>query len=105
MNTAQKDLTSLGDVIADLMTDGTLPFDPEDADIWKVWDQVIRSVQPELVGACGPSRIKQKRLQVTVTHPIYLQELRPWERQIRAALNRKLDRNAVLRIDFKVGSR
>lgn len=105
MDTAQKDLTPLADVIANLMTDGTLPFTAEDADIWKVWDEVVQSVRPDLVGACGPSRIKQKRLQVTVTHPIWLQELRPSENQIRGALNRKLRRKAVLKIDFRVGSR
>ncbi|MFO7986154.1 MAG: DUF721 domain-containing protein [Desulfatiglandaceae bacterium] len=105
MDTAKRDLTPLADVIADLMTDGSLPFDAEDAHIWKVWDEVIQTVRPDLAGACGPSRIKQKRLQVTVTHPIYLQELRPWEKQIRGTLNRKLKREAVLKIDFRVGSR
>lgn len=103
MATQKKDLTPLSNVIDTLMSDGTLPFDPDDAAIYRVWDDVVASVRPDLVGSCTPFRIKQKRLQVTVAHPILLQELRPSEKPIREGLNRTLKRTAVIKIDFRVG--
>jgi hypothetical protein len=99
MDTPKKDLTPLGDVIAQLMSDGTLPFEAEDADIWHVWDQVVGNLSAVL----KPTRIRNKRLQVTVPDPIWLQEMRFSERRIREDLNRKLERTAVVKIDFRVG--
>ncbi len=99
MDPVKKDLIPLADVIANLMTDGTLPFDSEDADIWRVWDEVVGG----LCEVCKPTRIRKKRLEVTVPDPIWLQELRFSEKRIRADLNRKLQRHAVLKIDFRVG--
>ncbi|MEJ2587972.1 MAG: DUF721 domain-containing protein [Deltaproteobacteria bacterium] len=99
MEPLKKDLTPLGDVIARLMTDGTLPFEAKDADIWRVWDEVVG----ELSAVCKPSRIRNKRLQVKVPEPIWLQEMRFSEKRIREDLNRKLKRTAVVKIDFRVG--
>lgn len=99
MEPAKKDFIPLADVIANLMTDGTLPFDSEDADIWRVWHEVAG----DFSAVCKPTRIRKKSLQVTVPDPIWLQELRFSEKRIRADLNRKLQRNAVIKIDFRVG--
>lgn len=100
MDLPKKDLTPLKDIISGLFNNRTLPFRPEDVDIWKVWDEVVG----DAIAACArPSRIKKRRLMVTVSDPIWLQELRFLESGIREKLNHKLGRLAIDGIDFKVG--
>lgn len=100
MDPLKKDLTSLKEILAGLFTDGTLPFKPDDVDIWKVWNEVVGETISE---STRPSRIKKGRLKVTVSDPIWLQELRFLEGAIREKLNKRLGRKAVDRIDFRVG--
>jgi predicted nucleic acid-binding Zn ribbon protein len=100
MDPLKKDLTSLKDIISGLLTDGTLPFNPDDVDIWKVWEEVVGEAISE---SARPSRIKGRRLKVTVSDPIWLQELTFLESDIREKLNGRLGRTAVEKIDFKVG--
>ncbi len=102
MNRRKKELTPLGDIIRNLLTDGTLPFDPNDVDIWKVWDGVVGQTISE---SARPSRIRKGCLKVTVSDPIWLQELTFLESTIREKLNKKLGRKAINRIEFKVGPR
>ncbi|MBW1782245.1 MAG: DUF721 domain-containing protein [Deltaproteobacteria bacterium] len=102
MDRLQKELTPLGEIIGDLLTDGTLPFDPDDMEIWKVWDEVVG---PTISESARPSRIRKGRLRVTVSDPIWLQELAFLEPTIREKLNKKLGRRAINRIEFKVGPR
>jgi len=97
---SQKKLTPIGDIIANLLTDGTLPFNPDDVEIWKVWDEVVGQTISE---SARPSRIREGRLRVTVSDPIWLQELNFLESTIREKLNERLGRMAVDRIDFRVG--
>jgi len=94
-------MTSLKDVISDLFNSSSLPFNPDDARIWKVWDEVVG---PGIAGNARPSWIKDRRLRVTVTDPIWLQELNFVEEDIREKLNRGLGRKAVEKIDFRVGT-
>lgn len=102
MKKPQKNLTPIGDIISSLLTDGTLPFNPDDVDIWKVWDEVIGE---SFLGNTQPSRIRNKRLRVTVSDSISLQELKFQESAIKEKLNEKLGRNAVDKIEFRVGLR
>ncbi|MDY6882101.1 MAG: DUF721 domain-containing protein [Thermodesulfobacteriota bacterium] len=94
-------MTSLKDILADLFGEGGLPFVPEDADIWKVWEEVVG---PVISKSAQPHRIKEGRLRVTVTDPIWLQELEFMEKAIREKLNARLARAAVKRIEFRLGS-
>lgn len=93
-------MAPLKDVIAGLFSDGTLPFDPEDASIWKVWEEVVGSA---ISKNAQPSRIRNRELRVTVSNAIWLQELKFLEEDIRERLNRILGRKAVDRIEFRVG--
>lgn len=93
-------MTPLKDIIADLLRDGTLPFNPDDANIWKVWDDVVG---PAISRNTRPSWIKNFRLRVKVSDPIWLQELKFVEEDIRERLNKRLGRRAVEKIDFRVG--
>ena len=102
MDLLKKELTPLRDIISGLLTDGTLPFNPDDVDIWRVWDEVVGET---ISKSARPSRIKKRRLRVTVSDPIWLQELNFLESAIREKLNIKLGRMAIERIDFKVGRR
>jgi hypothetical protein len=99
MGKTKKQLTPIGDIIANLLTDGTLPFDPDDVDIWKVWDEVVGQTISE---SARPSRIRKGCLRVTVSDPIWLQELNFLESTIREKLNERLGRIAVDRIDFRI---
>jgi hypothetical protein len=102
METPKSDLIPLRDIISGLLRDGTLPFNPDDVDIWKVWDDVVGET---ISKSARPSRIKKRRLSVTVSDPIWLQELHFLESTIREKLNSRLGRMAIDRIDFKVGRR
>ncbi|MCP4667588.1 MAG: DUF721 domain-containing protein [Deltaproteobacteria bacterium] len=93
-------LTPLGDIIANLLGDGGLPFNPEDANIWKVWDEVVGSI---ISRHASPSWIKEGKLRVKVSDPIWLQELTFMEKAIKDKLNKHLGRPAVERIEFRVG--
>jgi len=100
MGTERKSLTSLRDVISNLFSNGALPFNPDDAQIWNVWDEVVG---PAISGNAQPLWIKDRRLKVTVLDPIWLQELKFVEKDIKEKLNKKLGRKAVEKIEFKVG--
>ena len=93
-------LTSLKDIITNILRDGALPFNPDDASIWKVWDEVVG---PTISRNAQPSWIKNGRLKVMVSDPIWLQELKFVEDSIREKLNKKLERKAVKKIEFRVG--
>jgi predicted nucleic acid-binding Zn ribbon protein len=100
MGEAKNSLTSLKDVIANLLSDGTLPFNPDDARIWRVWDGVVG---PAISRNARPSWIKNGKLKVRVSDPIWLQELEFVEESIREKLNTKLGRKAIDRIEFRIG--
>jgi len=100
MDPMKKDLASLKEIISSLFSDGTLPFKPDDVDIWKVWDEVVGEAISE---SARPSRIRKGRLKVTVSDPIWLQELTFLEAAIREKLNNRLGRKAIDRIEFRVG--
>ena len=95
-------LIPLKDVISSLLSDGTLPFNPDDANIWKVWDEVVG---PAISKNARPLWVKNGKLKVTVSDPIWLQELQFVEKDIREKLNGKLGRKAVDKIEFRVGAK
>lgn len=100
MDKDKNSLTSIRNVIANLLSDGALPFNPDDAHIWKVWDEVVG---PDISRNAKPLWIKDRRLKVTVSDPIWLQELKFVEKDIKEKLNKKLGRKAVEKIEFRVG--
>ncbi len=91
----------LGDVLTSLMTDGTLPYRPDDVEIWRVWKEVVGETYAE---NSQPSKIRKKQLTVTVSNSIWLQELTFYKETIIEKLNRKLGRKAVDKINIRVGS-
>ena len=95
-------LTSLKDIIADIFGDSSLPFNPDDALIWKVWDE---AVGPSISKNAHPLWIKDRNLRVSVSDPIWLQELRFMEETMRDKINEKLGREAVEKIEFRLGSK
>ncbi|MCD4717431.1 MAG: DUF721 domain-containing protein [Desulfobacterales bacterium] len=95
-------LVPLKDVISNILSDPTLPFNPDDANIWRVWDEVVG---PAISKNARPLWIKNGKLKVTVSDPIWLQELQFVEKDIREKLNAKLGRKAVDKIEFRVGAK
>jgi predicted nucleic acid-binding Zn ribbon protein len=93
-------LTPLKDVIQRLLADGTLPINLQDGEIWKVWEEVVG---PGVAGHTRPSWIKEGRLRIVVSDPIWVQELQFVEEDIREKLNARLGRQAVRKIEFRVG--
>ncbi len=94
-------LTPLKNIIDLLLNNGALPFNPNDAAIWKVWDELVGDA---VAKKAHPVWIKDKRLRVVVTDPIWLQELKFLEKEIREELNEKLGRTAIMKIEFRAGS-
>jgi predicted nucleic acid-binding Zn ribbon protein len=99
MKRKKDSLTPLKDIIANILADAKLPFNPEDAAVWKVWDEVVGTA---ISKHAQPLWIKNGRLRVKVTDPIWLQELGFLEATIKGKLNRKLGREAVQRIEFRL---
>ena len=100
MNQRKDKLTSLKDIIASILGDSDLPFNPDDALIWKVWDE---AVGPAISKNAHPLWIRDRNLRVSVTDPIWLQELRFVEGTMREKINEKLGREAVEKIEFRLG--
>jgi predicted nucleic acid-binding Zn ribbon protein len=101
MKKKKEPLTPLKDIISDLFNSRDLPFDPDDAKIWEAWDE---AVGPAIAEHAHPSWIKNGRLRVDVSDPIWMQELEFAKDRIKEKLNRRLGRNAVQRIEFRLGS-
>lgn len=95
-----RDLTPLGEILRSIFDDPALPFNPDDHRIWEVWDDVVG---PAIARNARPSWIKDGRLRVRVSGPIWLQELEFAAGTIRERLNEALGRPAVTRIDFRLG--
>jgi len=95
-------LIPLKDVISNILSDPTLPFNPDDANIWRVWDEVVG---PAISKNARPLWIKNGKLKVTVSNPIWLQELQFVEKDIKEKLNGTLGRKAVDKIEFRVGAK
>lgn len=91
--------SSLKEILADLLDDSTLPFNPKDALIWKVWDEVVGSA---IAGHAQPTWIKDGRLRVKVSDPIWLQELGYMGDAIKDKINGKLGRKAVESMEFRL---
>ncbi|MFZ7112187.1 MAG: DUF721 domain-containing protein [Desulfatiglandales bacterium] len=102
MNAKDDTWSSLKDILDKLMGDAGLPFNPNDALIWKVWDEVVG---PAISSHAQPTWIKDGRLRVKVSDPIWLQELGFAGDTIKEKLNKKLCRNAVKRIEFRLDTR
>lgn len=100
MSIDENSLTPLRDIITDLLSNGALPFNPDDAIIWKVWEEVVG---PAISENARPLWIKNKILRVTISDPIWLQEIKFIEESIKEKLNAKLGRKAVEKIELRVG--
>ncbi|MBW1667711.1 MAG: DUF721 domain-containing protein [Deltaproteobacteria bacterium] len=95
-------LTPLKDIMESILKDPRLPFNPDDARIWSVWDEVVG---PSISRNAQPLWIKGGRLRVKVTDPIWLQELGFLKQNIKDKLNEKLGRDAVRDIEFRLNLR
>jgi len=100
MGKDKKSFTTLKDVMSALLGGGALPFNAEDALIWKLWDEVVG---PAIAENAQPLSIKNRQLRVRVSDPIWYQELKFMEYNIREKLNHRLGRRAVEKIEFRVG--
>jgi predicted nucleic acid-binding Zn ribbon protein len=92
-------LTPLGEIVDKLFRGGGLPFDIQDAKVWQVWDEVVGML---VSNHAKPLWIKNRLLRVKVCDPIWLQELRFQEEEIREKLNRRLGKQAVDKIEFRM---
>jgi len=94
-------MTSIKDILQGLLAGSDLKFNPADAEIWEVWDEVVG---PSISEHAQPSNISKKLLRVHVSEPIWLQELEFVAETIKEKLNRRLGRNAVEKVIFRLGS-
>ncbi len=90
------------EIVAALLADPALQFNPEEAKIWRVWDE---TVGPVVAPKARPLWIRKGRLRVKVAEPIWLQELGLAEKTIRDKLNERLGGGSVQKIEFRLASR
>ncbi|OPX41726.1 MAG: hypothetical protein B1H13_00575 [Desulfobacteraceae bacterium 4484_190.3] len=100
MDERKTTLTSLKEILDKLFKEGGLPFDMDNARIWKVWEEVVG---PPVARHAKPQWIKERLLRVGVSDPIWLHELRFQEQDIREKLNAALGKKAVEKIEFRLG--
>ena len=93
-------MTSLKDILDILLSGDKLPFNPDDSEIWNVWEDVVGQT---IADHARPSNIRGKKLRVYVSEPIWLQELEFAAETIKEKLNKELGRNAVEKIVFRLG--
>ncbi len=100
---AEKDqtLTSLKDIISNLLESSAIPFNPDDVHIWEVWEEAVGTA---IANHAQPSWIREGRLRVNVSDPIWLQELEFAGEKIIEKLNEKLGRRAVEKVEFRLGT-
>jgi predicted nucleic acid-binding Zn ribbon protein len=91
-------LTPLKEILGRLFQDERLPFNMDDARIWGEWDRLVGAT---IAQHARPSLIRNRRLKVIVSDPIWLQELKFVEKDLVAQINRHLGRDAVERIEFR----
>lgn len=102
MTKEKKDsMASIKDILKGLLAGSDLKFNPADAEIWEVWDEVVGS---SIAEHAQPSNISKKQLRVHVSEPIWLQELEFMAEMIKEKLNQRLGRNAVEKVFFRLGS-
>ena len=102
MTKEKKDpMTPLKDILKGLLSGANLKFNPADAEIWEVWDDVVGRAIAE---HAQPSSITKKNLRVHVAEPIWLQELEFVADTIKERINTRLGRKAVDKIIFRLGS-
>ena len=102
MSEKKPTLVPLKEIMADLLRSPDLPFNPQDALIWRLWGEVVGDV---IARNAKPVWIKNGRLRVKVSDSIWLQELSFMEKNIRRNLNERLGRAAINKIEFKIRSR
>jgi predicted nucleic acid-binding Zn ribbon protein len=95
----KKTLVPLKDVLSSIFSDSKLPFNPDDARIWKEWEGAVGAA---IAKNAQPEWIKNGKLRVKVSDPIWLQELGYAEESIKEKLNQRLGRRAVDRIEFRL---
>ncbi len=95
-------LTALKDILRKLQEDGVLPINTGDGQIWQVWDEVVG---PGISKHAQPSWLRDRKLRVLVSDPIWAQELQYVEADMRERLNQRLEREAIAKIEFRVGTR
>jgi predicted nucleic acid-binding Zn ribbon protein len=98
MKRRESSLTPLKDVLSGLFGKRLLPFDPADAELWKIWPSVVGEAA---AAHARPLWIKDGVLKVVVTEPVWLNELRFASEEIRSSLNATLGRPAVRQIQFR----
>ncbi len=99
MDKRKDTLTPLKDVLSNMFKDPKLPFNPDDALIWKEWEKVVGAT---IAKNARPFWIKNGKLRVKVKDPIWLQELGFVEESIKKKLNKKLGREAIEKIEFRL---
>lgn len=93
-------LTPIREVLQSVFSDPSMPFNPDDARIFALWDAVVG---PAISRNARPAWIRQGKLRVRVSGPIWLQELEFEGETIRSRLNEALGRRAVESIEFRLG--
>ena len=93
--------THIKEVIDTIFTTSALPINFDDMRIWKLWDGVVGK---KIAEHARPFSIKKGILLVMVTDSIWLQELEFKTEGIKEKLNSKLQRKAVKKIRFRVGT-
>ena len=97
----KESFTSIKDILKGILAGSNLKFNPADAEIWEIWDEVVGQAIAE---QAQPSNITQKKLWVRVAEPIWLQELEFVADTIKEKLNDKLGRKAIEKVIFRLGS-
>jgi predicted nucleic acid-binding Zn ribbon protein len=94
------EITHIRDVVEAIFAQPSYPVDFEDMKLWKVWDETVGA---EIANHARPSSIRKGVLVVKVSDSVWLQELEFKAHEIIERVNRVLEREAIMKIRFRVG--
>lgn len=93
--------THIKELMDNIFETSALPINFDDREIWKLWDGVVGKT---IARHARPSSIKKGVLLVKVTDSVWVQELEFKAETIKERLNTKLQRDAIRKIKFRVGT-
>lgn len=100
MEYPKRTLTPIRDILAEILENRNSPLGQGLYPILRIWEQVTGKVIAE---HARPVDFKDGELKVSVTDPIWLQEMIYREPEIREKLDLALGRNIVRKIAFRMG--
>jgi len=97
---AQPSAPSLAQIVPDVVKRLGLQQRVHESQIISNWADIVGEFNARI---CQPAALRNGKLTITVTHPAYIQELRPHKQILLQKIQQRLGKTSVRDIYFRVG--